>query len=89
MHPGPWNTVLYVFGNRARPVRLRISFRDHGNGGVHAQWINEKLLFADVWWGRIASTDLIINVDNSNVLYVEDADYGSIIMPCSEKTKIR
>jgi hypothetical protein len=49
MHPGPWNSVLYVFGNRVHSVRLRISFRDHGNGGVFAQWLNEKLLFTEVW----------------------------------------
>ena len=89
MHPGPWSTVSYVFGNRAHPVRLRISFRDHGSGGGHAQWLNEKLLFADVWWGRFASTDLLIDVDTSKILYVQDADYSRIAMPCSEKAEGR
>jgi hypothetical protein len=87
-HPGPWDTALYVLGNRARPVRLRISFHDHGNGGVFAQWLNEHLLFAEVWWGRIASTDLIIDVDTSKIIYIEDPDYGTVGMPCTEKTKL-
>ena len=87
-HPGPWDTTLYIFGNRARPVRLRITFHDHGNGGVFPQWLNEHLLFAEVWWGRIASTDLIIDVGTSKIIYAEDADYGMVGMPCSEKTKL-
>ena len=84
---GPWDTTLYIFGNRARPLRLRISFHDHGNGGVFAQWLNEHLLFAEVWWGRLASTDLIIDVNTSKIIYAEDAVYGRVGMPCSEKTK--
>lgn len=44
----PWDTEVYVFGNRAKPLNLRISFHDHGNGGVTAKWLNEKLLFLSV-----------------------------------------
>ena len=87
MKPGPWNTEIYVLGNRAEPVKLTITFLDHGNGGVSAKWLNEKLLFVQVWWGRIVSTDLILDVDSSKWLYSQNANYGNIIMPCDEKMK--
>jgi hypothetical protein len=38
-------------------------FRDHGNT-FSANWINEKLLFVQVWWGRIASSDIILDVNH-------------------------
>lgn len=83
----PWMTNVYIFGNRANPLRRKISFRDHGNGGVHAQWINEKLISLRVWWGRIVSTDMIFDVENANFIYMEDANYGNLIMSCEEKLR--
>jgi hypothetical protein len=82
---GPWNTDIYVLGNRANPLKIKITFRDHGNGGVRARWLNEKLLFVQVWWGRIVSTDLILDLDTAKWLYLQNANYGNIIKPCVEK----
>jgi hypothetical protein len=84
---GPWNTTVYVLGNRARPAGLKIVFKDHASGGVRVSWLNEKL-FLSVWWGRIASTDLILDIETSKYVYVEDADYGTLILPCAVKVKI-
>jgi hypothetical protein len=89
MKNGPWNSYIYVFGNQAKPLRLKITFRDHGNGGVRVNWLNEKLLFIQVWWGRIVSTDLILDIDSSKWLYSQNANYGNIIMPYDEKMKNR
>jgi hypothetical protein len=89
MKQGPWNTGIYVFGNRAKPIKLKITFLDHGNGGVRAKWLNEKLLFIQVWWGRIVSTDFILDVDTSKWIYAQNANYGNLIMPCDEKMKNR
>jgi len=82
---GPWTTTLYVFGNRVNAGILRIQFHDHGNGGVHEKWVNEKLLAADVWWGRILSTDLVLNVETGKWIYAEEADYSVTIQPCEDK----
>jgi hypothetical protein len=85
---GPWNTTIYVLGNRAQPVALKIVFKDHASGGVRVSWLNEKLLFLSVWWGRIASTDLVLDIETSKPVYMEDADYGSLILPCDGKVKV-
>jgi hypothetical protein len=86
---GPWNTDIYVLGNRANPMKLKITFFDHGSGGVRAMWLNEKLLFVQVWWGRIVSTDLILDIDTSKWIYAQNANYSNIIMPCDQKMKSR
>ena len=35
------------------------------------RWINEKLLFMRAWWGRIAATDMIFDVEAEKVIYAE------------------
>lgn len=85
MRPGPWTTVLFVEGNKANPVHLKLEFRNHASYGVDAKWLNEKLLFLQVWWGRIGSTDLILDVETSQVLYCESASYLQLILPCDQK----
>jgi len=57
----PWDTTIEVGGNSYDGVLLEAHFIDHGNT-VYAHWINEELLFVSVWWGRNASSDLIIDV---------------------------
>jgi hypothetical protein len=85
---GPWNTTVYVLGNRARPAGLKIVLKDHASGGVRVSWLNEKLLFLSGWRGRIASTDLILDIETSKYVYVEDADDGTLILPCAVKVKM-
>ncbi len=85
MKKGPWNTDLYIFGNKAIPIQLKVTFSEHGSGGIRSEWINEKLLSISAWWGRIVSTDMILDVESGEFVYIEDASYGNIIIPCSEK----
>ncbi len=85
MRPGPWTTVLFVEGNKANPGYLKLEFRNHASYGVDAKWLNEKLLFLQVWWGRVGSTDLILDVETSQVLYCESASYLKLILPCDQK----
>jgi hypothetical protein len=84
--PGPWNTVLAVHGNPSGAELLRATFRDHASYGVRATWLNEKLLFVQVWWGRIASSDLVIDVERGALLYAQDADLAAFLGPCEERT---
>jgi hypothetical protein len=57
---GPWSTSILVSDHRGSILKL--TFPDHGNGGVQSDWLNEKLLFLRVWLGRIVSLDLIVDV---------------------------
>src|SRR5262245_37808471 len=85
MKDGPWTTQAYVTGNAARPLRISVVFRDHASHGVKAGWINEKLIHFNVAWGRIVTTDLILNVETAEVLYAEDANYGRMLLGCEQK----
>jgi len=59
---------LAVSGNPTGGELLQATFRDHGSGGVRTTWLNERLLFVQVWWGRIASSDLVIDVERGALL---------------------
>jgi hypothetical protein len=83
--PGPWTTTVYVGGNTARPLTVAVRFSDHASYGVKAQWISEKLIHFNVPWGRIVATDLILNLETRDLLYAEEANYGSFLRPCAEK----
>ena len=86
--PGPWNTDIQITGNKARPIRLAVRITDHGNGGVRAQWLNEKLLWLQVWRGRIVSTDAILDIEAGRLIWQQDANYNSLILPCSMKVPV-
>ena len=78
---GPWTTALYMDSGTDRQTILKATFIDHGNT-FSAHWINEKLLFVQVWWGRFASSDVIIDVPNGRFLYNEFAHYDDGTQPC-------
>ena len=41
------------------------------NFPVRVHWINEKLIFIRVWWGRIVGTDIIFDVEKQVYLSLE------------------
>lgn len=48
----------------------------HGLSDV--RWVNEKLIFLRAWWGRIAATDLIFDVEREKIIYAESLTDGSL-----------
>ncbi len=74
---GPWSTTLYIGARGENRPFLELSFRDHGNTFT-ASWLNEKLLYISVWWGRIASSELILNIEKRIFIYNETANYGQV-----------
>lgn len=47
-------------------------------GLTEVKWINEKLLFMRPWWGRIAATDIIFDVERERVIYAESVTDGRL-----------
>ena len=82
--PGPWNTTI-IIGDETGPF-LRITARDHASGGVRDEWLNEKLLFLQVWMGRVVSDDLILDVTTGRFLYSEQAGYDGTFESCKRPT---
>jgi len=81
MKAGPWATVVWI-GNHSGGSLLQLAFFDHASGGVEIRWLNEKLLYGSVWWGRIVSTDFVLDVERKTFIYREMANYGELVQPC-------
>ncbi len=79
--PSNPSATLYIGGVSDNKVFLQATFTDHGNT-FSAHWINDKLLFVQVWWGHIASSDLILDLEKENFLYDELANYAKLSEPC-------
>lgn len=62
--PGPWDADLLISNERDSLVRLRI--RDYRF--VEARWINEKLVYMEIWWGRVLGTYLILDVEREEIV---------------------
>jgi hypothetical protein len=83
MKPGPWSSTLFIGTRGSNAAGFKVEFLDHCEQ-FSASWINDKLLYIQVWWGRIASSDLILDVGNREFIYNEFANYGEITF-CKEK----
>lgn len=75
MHPGPWNTRCYIFNSGDTNQCVRVELLDHASYEVTHRWLNEKLLFVSVPWGRIAWTDFVLDTQTRRFLYIEDGTY--------------
>ena len=47
-----------------------------------AHWINDQLIFVQVEWGHIATSDLILDIDSGEFIYNQLANYGQLGEPC-------
>ena len=62
------NGAVTIFAEK--PYLIRIEFSELF-GLSEVKWINEKLLFMRPWWGRIAASDLIYDVEAEKVIHSE------------------
>ena len=81
MRDGPWTTRLYIFDATDHHECLVIEARDHASYGVSYDWLNDRELFVRCWWGRILSTDFVLDTETSRLIYIQDADYLRLILP--------
>ncbi len=65
--------ILYLYSEQERVTRFYI---EQAQLIVTPQWINEKLVFARVVWGREAYTDIVVDVESGDVVYEEEARGG-------------
>jgi hypothetical protein len=71
------NASIYVYTER--DYLLRIRMRDHyPNFTINARWVNERLLFVRVWWGRVLGSDVIVDVESERVVHSETIQDGTI-----------
>jgi hypothetical protein len=70
----PRVTTIEIFQERENAVLLRLL--NDGRCSANARWINEKLLFVRVWWGRIKGSDIILDVERERVIFHESFTDG-------------
>jgi hypothetical protein len=83
--PGPWSTQFHIYNDRDRLFQLAL--RDHGNSAGQAKWINEKLLYVQVWWGRIVGSYVILDVEKETILAQEMVHYGGLLFQQYQRSK--
>lgn len=66
-----------IFSERDYLVRLELS-QIYMNFEKKVRWINEKLLYVRVWWGRALGADLIFDVETERIVYMENVHFGTI-----------
>jgi hypothetical protein len=76
---GPWTTRLYIFDSADTNRCVEVELIDHVSGGVRPRWLNDKMLFVNVWWGRIAWTDFILDTETRHIAYIEDGRVDAIL----------
>lgn len=73
--PPPWQAGILV--DVERRELLWLTLRDVA-GTVGLRWINEKLLYLRVPWGRVVWSDLIVDVEAGRIVYQEQAVHGQV-----------
>lgn len=77
MKPGPYDFTADIYNERDYLVKLRVSDVS-GSYRTKVRWINEKLLHARVWWGRVKGVDFIVDVESESIIHKEDVYWGGI-----------
>lgn len=79
---GPWTSVVEVSGTTAHPVKLLVTFPEHGNTAPRLTWLNENWLFVHTWLGRMVDASLIIDVDQKKIIHEEQGSLHLLFEPC-------
>lgn len=66
---------MRVYGNPSGTPIVEATFSDHHSYGVKATWLNDKLVFIEVPWGRLLAAHLILNVESRELIYSENVTY--------------
>ena len=61
---------LFLFTEREYLVKITIK-NHYPNFSITARWINERLVYLEVWWGRILGSSYLLDVENERVIYRE------------------
>ena len=73
---GPWSTRIVINAEQEEPILIDLI--DHSSYSVVVKWINEKLLFGRIWWGRVLGTDFVFDVEARRMIFKEMVNDGCI-----------
>ncbi len=71
-HAVEWHSpCTRVLVYNERPYIIHMSFVDDPRYDPDVRWINEKLLYIEVWWGRVLGSAFIYDVEKEQIIYQE------------------
>jgi len=77
MKAGPYDFTVNIYNERDYIIKL--NFLDiYGNFERQAYWINEKIIYSEIWLGRVLGIALIYDVEKELVIYKEMINDGGI-----------
>ncbi len=69
--------IIEVFNERPYLTRMVLS-EPYRNFAPEVRWINQKLLYVEVWWGRLDGSYYIFDVEKEEVVIAETFHDGKI-----------
>jgi hypothetical protein len=83
MNPGPWSSSFTFLNQRSSKPLFSLVVKEHGST-IHGEWVSDRLYFVEIWWGRIAASEVLIDVETRKIIYHQFAHYGEVTF-CEEK----
>ena len=74
---GPYSTNILIYNER-KGYLIDLQLIEHSQYEPNIKWINEKLIYVDVWWGRILGSSIIFDVEKEQIIYKEMMHDGVI-----------
>lgn len=84
MQSGPWSTIIKIFNERDYLINIKLT--DH-IWNAKVKWVNEKLIYIEVWWGRVLGSYLIYDVEKEMIIIKETVHDGCIPFQQYQQTK--
>ena len=76
-HISSADAPIYVFNEHDRLIKILL--KDHyPNFLLDVYWINQKLLYIKVWWGRVLGSCFIFDVEKESFIYREMVNDGNL-----------
>lgn len=76
-HVSSSDAAVHVFNERDRLIRIKLIKRDP-DLPLEIDWINEKLLYVEVWWSGALGSSLIYDVERESILLREMVNDGKV-----------
>ena len=72
---GPWISEITIYNERDYALRLNFNRAK----GIKANWVNNKLIYAEVWWGHALGSYALIDVETESIIQAEMIHSGTIL----------
>ncbi len=75
---GPMILQIFIPSMNKSPILFIVSdFKDAGD----VYWLDLHRIMIPVFWGRIAETDFMVDVDSGKIIDIRDIDHGPATVP--------